>query len=486
MRLTLLYSGVLTATLLIFGIVLDIFLHVYILNDLKNSLRDQTDALQENVRYGLKQDPLGWNLFIRLDDFDTVQSGMYLQIINFVSGDKTKSKNLSDVELPFSNKILEDQISGYYDTPTIHNSPFLIYNHPLLLNGKLVGLLQSAYNISIISKFFSILRLVLLALSIIVIIIATYLGWLLSKRALKPVYSLISATEQIQNSDDLGVRITGNVAQDEIGLLSKNMNRMLERIQTIYGQLDQSYATQRRFVADASHELRTPLTTINGNAQLLKKIWTSLENRLNNIPEKEEVEISVEAICDITDEANRMGRLVNDLLVLARADAGLQLKKEKVEIKTIVDSVVRKAQLIPKEVEWKSNNLEVMEDILVIGDKDYLQQLLFIFIENAFKFTTEGCVEINAISFEDKIGIMILDSGIGMDDNELPHIFERFYRADFSRGKTPGTGLGLSIAKWILDEHKGTVEVKSTKGKGTSFLILLPIYTSKREEIFEV
>ncbi|WP_222708713.1 HAMP domain-containing sensor histidine kinase [Paenibacillus sp. N3.4] len=296
------------------------------------------------------------------------------------------------------------------------------------------------------------------------------------------MYSLISATEQIRNSEDFGNRIQHNGAQDEIGLLSKTINGMLKRIQTIYGELDNSYASQRRFVADASHELRTPLTTITGNAEFLKKIWTSLENYPSRLPEEEEIRISVEALNDITDEATRMGRLVNDLLALARADAGFRMKSEVVELKSIVDSVVRKAQLIPKAAELKTEGLDVLVNTIVLGDKDYLQQLLFIFIDNAFKFTSEGYVEINALRDKDKVRLMIRDTGIGMDPNELPHIFDRFYRADSSRGKTPGTGLGLSIAKWILEEHKGTVDVISVRGKGTSFLIWLPVYNISNVE----
>ncbi|TXK70616.1 hypothetical protein [Paenibacillus sp. N3.4] len=156
LRMTLLYSGILSITLLLFGIVLYVFLKFYIFSDLKNTLKEQTDVLQRNVQYQLELYPMGWNLLFQLDDFDSVQSGMYLQIINLVSGYKTKSANLRNVQLPFSTKILADKKAGYYDTPTIHHSPFLIYNAPLMLNGELVGVLQSAYNTSVISMFFSI------------------------------------------------------------------------------------------------------------------------------------------------------------------------------------------------------------------------------------------------------------------------------------------------------------------------------------------
>ncbi|MNR26297.1 Alkaline phosphatase synthesis sensor protein PhoR [compost metagenome] len=110
------------------------------------------------------------------------------------------------------------------------------------------------------------------------------------------------------------------------------------------------------------------------------------------------------------------------------------------------------------------------------GNRDYLQQMLFIFIENAFKYTPQGKVMIDAVRVGGQIGIRIADTGIGMDQKDIPHIFERFYRADPSRGVTQGTGLGLSIAKWIIDEHRGSVEVISRKGEGTAFVIWLPAF----------
>ncbi|QGQ96491.1 sensor histidine kinase [Paenibacillus psychroresistens] len=481
LRLTLLYSGILGLVLLLFGALLYNILHFYIYKELEHSLKEQTADLQENVNYKFRINSTGWSLSIKLDDFDTLQSGMYLQLINFTSGEIAKSINLNGVDLPFSTEG-HDPNKGYFVTANIHNSPFYIYNDSLIINGTEVGILQAAYNISVISLFFSILKLVLVVLSVFVVSIASYLGWLVSKRALKPIYSLIRETELIQNSDDLARRIHYDNKHDEVGLLSKTMNGMLERIQMMYAVLDGSYITQRRFVADASHELRTPLTTINGNAEFLKKIWgTYLHNP--SLIELKEIEISVEAIHDITDEAMKMGKLVNDLLILARTDAGLQIVRTEIELKPIVEAVVRKLQLIPKLIEWKMENLEMLDNLQVMGDKDYLQQLIFIILDNAFKFTENGLVELRVFKLADRVGLMIRDTGIGMDPNEIPHIFERFYRADSSRGITPGTGLGLSIAKWILDEHQGTVEVVSEKGIGTSISIYLPILNPESNKL---
>ena len=114
-------------------------------------------------------------------------------------------------------------------------------------------------------------------------------------------------------------------------------------------------------------------------------------------------------------------------------------------------------------------------NVSIYGSSDYLQQLLFIFIENAFKYTKQGHVQLDILRLRNQVGIRISDTGIGMDAEQIPQIFERFYRADSSRGQTSGTGLGLSIAKWIIDEHHGSIEVVSKKNEGSMFLIWLPI-----------
>lgn len=471
LRITMLCTGILSACLLLFGLSLYFFLRTYIFNDFEHSLKAQTNQVKQNIQYTIEVNPGGWDVSIELDRFDTFRTGMYLQIYNVLSGTMTKTMNLRNVDLPVRLDTVDENKEGYYDIAKVGNVPFLIYNEPLLFNGSMVGILQAAYNISVIDMFFSILRNVLIILSLFVILTSCLLGWIFSKNALKPVYSLIRATEQIQNSDDLKTRINES-RSDEIGLLSKTINAMLQRIQTIYEELNKLYIAQRRFVADASHELRTPLTTINGNAQFIQKIWSHVES--GEEVDSEGLTMSMEALNDIADEGNRMARLVNDLLTLARADVGVQIIKKHIEIKPVVDTVLRKARLMNKPVELRVGNLEVLEKVQVVGDADYLQQVLFIILENAFKFTFEGYIEVDSALMKDDVSIMIRDTGIGMDDNEIPHIFERFYRADSSRGQTEGTGLGLSIAKWILDEHKATVEIISNKGKGTTFIIRLP------------
>ncbi|KHF31967.1 Alkaline phosphatase synthesis sensor protein PhoR [Paenibacillus sp. P1XP2] len=131
--------------------------------------------------------------------------------------------------------------------------------------------------------------------------------------------------------------------------------------------------------------------------------------------------------------------------------------------------------MLPRTAEWITGDFSVLNGVYINGNKDYMQQMLFIFIENAFKYTPEGQVVFDAFIYKNQVGIRISDTGIGMDKEEVPHIFDRFYRADQSRGVTEGIGLGLSIAKWIIDELEGSVEVVTRLGEGTTFIIWLPI-----------
>lgn len=475
LRITLLYAGVLSACLLIFGICLYHFLQSYLMGDLKDSLKSQTNQISRNVQYFVLYDPRGWDFSIQLDRIDTVRTGIYVQIYNTINGTNMKTGNLRNIDLPIAEDLLHEKYEPHYKIEKVDGIPFLIYSVPLTLKNQQVGILQSAYNISVLDKFFSLLLLALLVLSAVVIAIASLLGWIASKNALRPVNYLIGSVEKIRNSQDLNHRLPVS-KQDEIGLLGNTFNAMLERIQTMYGDLDKLYTAQRRFVSDASHELRTPLTTIIGNAQFLNKIWSEYVHKPEKRMETADLAVSMEALNDIADESNRMAKLVNDLLTLARADVGVQINKKDIAIKPVIESVLRKARLMKNAELLRVGDLSELEQVKVLGDADYLQQLFFIFLDNAFKFTEEGCVELTATLTERHVAVIIRDTGIGISESELPHIFERFYREDASRGQTEGTGLGLAIAKWISDEHMAEIEAESSKGEGTVFVLRFPIY----------
>jgi two-component system OmpR family sensor kinase len=481
LRLTLWYSTVLAATLLLFGASLYFFLAVTIENQYEENMRKYAEGVEDRIKFGLSLSLKGPSLEIELDETDNFLSrDYYLQVVNLVKGDYSRSSNAVEhrIDIPFNKKTQNKLMNqgDFFETSTIRGHPFLIYHKALIIEEKTVGVLQVAAHVGGNRQFLDKLRNILILSFLFTTIVAASIGWFLARKALKPIDHVIAAAEQIEKGADLDKRIKYEGPNDEIGRLTEKINGMLSRIQSVYSELEEAYRAQRRFVSDASHELRTPLTTIRGNVDLLEKMWRSSQPTDAEAP-KERVQLSLEAMRDIADEAQRMSRLVNDLLSLARADAGYQMEKQQIPLKPLVEEVIRRAQFLPRQTEWLTGDLTVLDDVLVYGNKDYLQQLLFIFIENAFKYTTTGHVRMDALASEDhaQIGIRIEDTGVGMDEEEVPQIFERFYRADPSRGRTSGTGLGLSIARWIIDEHQGSIEVKTRKGKGSAFVIWLPI-----------
>jgi len=483
LRLTLWYSGLLAVTLLVFGVSIYVFLNWNTYSDLKEQLKKQDQKLV--VRGGTTfwdQYDLNLGRESQIEEKD-----MYIQIVNYIEGAISQSNNLNQfgIVLPYAEASDKPEQGVVEKRVEINKKKYnmLIHQRPIYTNdGTLVGLLQVGaipYNEE---KFMHSVRTTLIFASLIVVLIAFTIGLLIARQALRPIERVIRATEQIENGADLSVRIPVMGPNDEIGRLVSTLNVMLARLEMAYNELDEAYKAQRRFVSDASHELRTPLTTIRGNIELLERMWTRVRETNRDIDtgewlplDSDRWDMSKEAMSDISAEAIRMSTLVNDLLALARADAGYTMEKTPLDLLPLTEEVVRRAQLLPRTAEWKHGDLSALAGVRVDANHNYLQQLLFIFIENAFKYTSEGTVELSAVRRDLQIGFVIQDTGIGMNPDEIPHIFDRFYRADESRGVTVGTGLGLSIAKWIIDEHKGSVEVLTSEGNGTKFTIWLPI-----------
>lgn len=221
---------------------------------------------------------------------------------------------------------------------------------------------------------------------------------------------------------------------------------------------------QKRFIADAAHELRTPLTAIQGNIDIFM--------RYPNIPEDEKLDI----LSDVQREANRLGRLVNDMLQLARGDSGATLREEDLQLDQVVMDVWRD---LSRVVPFHHMLLGEVEPLQIMGDGDRLKQLLLILLENALKYTPEGGTVSVSLTRQDRCAeLRVSDTGYGISEEDLPRVFERFYRADRSRtrGEDPGgTGLGLPIARWIVEGHKGKIWLESELGKGTTAVVQLPV-----------
>lgn len=486
LRLTLWYSTILAVTLMVFGVSL-YFISSYILMDNK---KDDMKKMGAEIESQIKPAQILLNdgklyYTFSLPSLNQFKYPGYIMQALDTDGKVTQSTIDQALPLSYNRAKMESGESDYY-IQGVQNYPFLVLNKPLHYESKggtsVVGVLQIVVGISDIQHNLETLKLALLFLSALTILLAASFGWYMGRKALQPIEKVITAAAQIEKGADLGVRIDYNGPEDEVGRLTNTINSMLGRIQGVYTELEESDRAQRRFVSDASHELRTPLTTIRGNVDLLEKMWRQNAQGGTALEDPEKIAMSLEAMHDISGEAARMSRLVNDLLSLARADAGQQMIKEPLLIRDIVEEAARKAQHLPRKAEWLVGDLSSLDGVGVKGSKDHLQQMLFIFIENAFKYTAEGSVKLDAVITEQQAGIRISDTGIGMDKEEVPHIFERFYRADVSRGVTSGTGLGLSIAKWIIDEHGGSIEVMTRKGAGTTFVVWLPVFFHQLDE----
>ncbi|OKQ00237.1 cell wall metabolism sensor histidine kinase WalK [Paenibacillus sp. P46E] len=472
LRLTAWYSGILAVMLLALSAAIYGFVYFNTYGDLKERLKEQSNQVQ------LKP---SWNIdgTVKLNLVGIQAQSLYAQI--YVYSEKTliPSINMENLGLQFEipeQDVVKNQ-QGFIRA-NYEGNPFLIYQMSIDVTtstgGALPAVLQVAAYTGEQDHLMQNLQNILLVGSFATLIAAFTFGLFLARKAMSPIGNVIEAANGIQTGTDLSSRIVYDGPQDEIGRLIQTVNSMLGRMEGFYTELEDSYATQRRFVSDASHELRTPLTTIRGNIDLLQKIW-EMNPEESRMTEAEIRQLSIESVKDIADESKRMSRLVADMLSLARADTGRTFDIEPVALEPMMTEVARRASFLPRQAEWSVGDLSQLNGKYIVGNKDYLQQMMFIFIDNAFKYTPEGEVTLDAVFYQNQVGIRIADTGIGMDKDEVPHIFDRFYRADESRGITEGIGLGLSIAKWIIDEHGGSVEVVTRQGEGTTFVIWLPL-----------
>ena len=319
---------------------------------------------------------------------------------------------------------------------------------------ELIGYLQIARLLTEYDRTLSSLSWMLWWAAVVAVILSLFLGDWLMQTSLRPLYEIEKAAATITKADDLGRRVPDTGRQDEIGSLANAINLSLAR-------LEDSVRAQQRFLADISHELRTPLTTIRGNVDLIRRMGEADEESLD----------------DIQQELTRMTRLVEDLLLLARADAGsLPMARQPVQLDTLFADVYRQFTRLDDPVKLV---MGAFDQVQVMGDADRLKQLLINLVSNGLKYTPEGgTVTMSLQQADNQVELIVADTGVGIPETDLPYVFERFYRVDKSRHSTgkSGTGLGLAIVKWIAEAHGGTVRVNSIQGEGTIFTVTLPVY----------
>lgn len=276
-----------------------------------------------------------------------------------------------------------------------------------------------------------------------------------NEKILQPIQDLSQSMTQLTISNIHSERLNIEGTKSELKDLALVFNAMLDR-------LELSYESEKQFVSDASHELRTPIAVIQGYAGMLAR-WGSSDE-----------EVLQESIEAIQNEAKAMQDLVEKLLFLSRHDKKtLKLKKEKFDMQPVVEEMIKETELVAK-----NRNIEcpALEHVIVYGDKQSLKQAIRVFIDNATKYTEDGdTIRISCQNIQGDARIIVEDTGIGMTQKDLDHIFNRFYRSDDVRDKQiEGHGLGLSIAKLIILGHAGRIKIRTQYTKGTSFIVTLP------------
>ena len=470
LRLTLLYSAILALTLVAFSTFLYVAQSHLSFDSIKTSLVRQSDAFASGPRRfpalpgGARPTggaPPGVEVFAGALPDGTLL-GRWTQTRGLEGAVNGRTLDLSDTTLPLSERGLEtvQHGLGWFETAQVDDQPLLIYSRSYARDDGTIEILQMAYPIAEPEQSLRTLRLILVIGCSVVTLAAFAIGWVLSGTALRPIHRITQTARSIGAERNFSHRVPHTGPADEVGELALTLNDMLAQLETAYRQLEGALDSQRRFVADASHELRTPLTTVRGNIELLRRELP--------VDAKERADI----LADTTDEVERLIRLVNQLLVLARADAGQVLRPERLPVKPLLEDVYRQAKLLAPRT---AILCDAPQGAMVLGDRDALKQVLLILVDNALVHTSPGAeVAIGADVVDGRVAIRVRDTGPGIPPGVLPHIFERFYRGEVSRSGG-GAGLGLSIAKDLVEAQDGTIAVESQIGQGSIFTITLPL-----------
>jgi two-component system OmpR family sensor kinase len=455
LRLTLLYSGLLALTLIILGVVLVATISRVTLGTIENALKEEARTLiySRSFRPDLDHDSPAPR--------PIAAPTTYLQARGPDGTILSRTSNLGNFELPIDNNRLAAQNGeAWTEVVSTDNGRLFILNQPIVIRGQFAGVVQFARSLAEQDESLATLRNTLIIGSLLVVVLAFIIGWVLSGAALRPIQRITDTAHVIGVQHDFDRRVDYHGPSDEVGQLATTFNGMLHELQGAYRQTEQALQSQRRMVADASHELRTPLTTIRGNLGLLQ--------RQPPISAEDQAAVMV----DVVDETDRLIRLVNDLLVLARSDTGRPLRNEPILLAPLIDDVCRQAGLLGAE---RTIECEAVPDVTVIGDRDAIKQVLLILLDNALKYTpTGGAITLGAAVADRAAALRVRDTGPGITPAALPHIFERFYRSDESRTGS-GAGLGLAIAKELIEAQHGEITVTSEIGKGSTFTITLPL-----------
>jgi heavy metal sensor kinase len=451
------FALILFVILILSSIVLHILLQRYLLNQIDDNLRTYSAQVHGTLNPQEIPQPLDYDVIhSKLPPINEFASpGTYIQLINRSGGVVVKSNNLGEQELPVNPSIISQGFVGDTAIGTVaagDGARVRIMVSPLYMTDQVL-LLEVAQSLNHVDDTMSQVRWALLASTLVALVLATVSGGAIVKGALSPVSKISHTARSIETSSDLSQRVDYTGPRDEIGELATTFDHMIDH-------LDRVFQSQGYFVADASHELRGPLTVIRGNLDLLKRKLSEEERR--------------ESLNTIERESIRMSKIVDALLLLAEVESGQLEKQQKVSLKEILMGELERVKALAG---GRKIIAEHKEDLVVKGDVQRLRQLLANLVDNAIKYTPDqGTITLSLFRDDSWARMEVNDTGIGIPPENLPHIFDRFYRVDKARSRTSGgTGLGLAIAKGIAEQHDGKVTVTSQPNKGSTFTVWLKL-----------
>jgi two-component system, OmpR family, sensor kinase len=438
---------------------------------MSRNLNNEVDSRLQTVYNTYRQNPAAVSqrpdgqFTVDLPDLDPFTSpGLFMQVVNQRGEVNDQSATLAGQPLPIPEGVLEENAarSATFYNARIDEVEIRVYSAPVFLQGvpEAVAFVQVAESLEPLNETLDQLRVILLFGSLLATLVVSTVAWFLAGAAMRPIARMSATAQAIGGANDLSQRLDSPTSGDEVEQLAQTFNAMLDR-------LDDSFRAQRRFVADASHELRTPLTALRGNTEILRRMVAS---------GKVDQETLIEGLGDIGGEVDRMTRLVQDLLTLARADVGWKPEMSPVHLVHVARDAARTFAPLTRRHRFEMQ-VPPEPGPVVLGSADQLTQLVIILLDNAVTHTPPGTeVRLSVDHDGDDAVLTVFDNGPGISREHQARLFERFYRPDSSRSRSAGgTGLGLAIAAWIVSIHGATFDIQSGQGHGTQFSIRIPV-----------
>ena len=469
LRLTLLFSAILALTLIVSSAILYVSVSRMTFSVRQDALAEQAEVITSSSEFSLDR------VLAPTGGITTPRT--FVQTLNPSGEVIYSSENLENYPLPLSRDGY-DAVRRNHDwteAAQTDTGRILIYsqrvNSP---QGNFIGIIQVARSIADHDASLETLRNALIVGTTVATLIAFGIGWLMAGTALRPINRITETAQEIGDERDFSQRVDYDGPPDELGRLTTTINVMLTELQAAFSHAERTLDAQRRFAADASHELRTPLTTIRGNLELLRR-----EPPIEDTDRRE-------VINDIVEECERLSRLVNDLMVLQRADTEWQVSSDRVRIKPVIEEICRQARRIDQH---RTITCDSLADVSIAGNRDALKQIVLILLDNAIKYSpADTPISVSATADSQRVRVSVTDHGPGIDPDRVPYIFERFYRGDQARSGG-GVGLGLAIAQALVEAQRGKIDVYTAPGEGATFTVTLPRASTslrRRRELHEV